>query len=122
MSEIELHADQELPGAQIHWTNGAGVLWDFSTGWTPTVKFCADSAPYTTVLSKTSGITLAATSPNYVIEFSISDLAAIAAVVPIGSKGRLFLAYVYNKRLSDNKDLVFRPGNPLQVTIYPAPT
>ena len=121
MTVISLYADQELPAIPIDWQDSAGATLDFSSGWTATVKVCAVSAPSTIILTKTSGITLAATNPNYLIEFTAADLATIVAALSPGTRGTAAFMYVYNRRTSDSKDAVFRPGNPITLHVWPAP-
>lgn len=121
MSTIEMYADQELPAIQIAWNDPDGTIRDFSSGWTATVKVVAPTAPATLILAKTTGITLAATSPNYTIEFTTADLATIVTAAPPGTSTSTVYALAYIRRDADSKDMVFRPGKPIVLRIYPAP-
>ncbi len=62
----------ELPDDAFEWTDAQGDVIDFSTGWTfqVTVGF-PDQDP---VLTKTDGITGAATSPNVTISWADGEL------------------------------------------------
>lgn len=120
--EFELMADQELPAIPLNWLDGARATIDFSTGWTANVKVARASAPLVTILPKTTGITLAATAPNYVIDWSIADLTTIIAAAPPGTLGVTILVYAYCKRTGDTKDREFRPGSPILGRVYPAPS
>lgn len=62
----------ELPDDAFDWTDAQGDLIDFSSGWTFSVEvgFPGQDA----VLTKTSGITGAATSPNITISWAAGEL------------------------------------------------
>lgn len=116
MSEWRMEVGQELPALPLVWLASDGSVIDFSTGWTFTVKISAASAPTTTLVTKTSGITGAATSPNVTIDWSTSELSGLM-VSPLGS---LFVVRVSARRTADDKDRVFNPGNPLKLRLFPA--
>jgi hypothetical protein len=101
--------------------DSAGAPYNFSTGWTGTVKVCLAATPTTVILSKTAGITLAATSPNFTFEFTAADMATIAPTTITNAGGVRYVAHVYARRTSDSKDMVFRPGNPITLRVLPAP-
>jgi hypothetical protein len=62
----------ELPDDAFDWTNAQGAVIDFSSGWTFTVEvgFPGQDAE----LTKTEGITGAATSPNVTIAWAEGEL------------------------------------------------
>lgn len=114
---IAYRADQELPSIGLQWLDRDGAIIDFSTGWTLTVKLALASAPNTIVATKSAGITGAATSPNVTIDWSTSDFTGLTPA----ATGTSYVAHVYARRNSDSKDRVFKPGTPIQITLYPAP-
>lgn len=107
-------ADQELPADAIDWLDGpTGATIDFSTGWTFTVKLCS-AGTKTAALTKTSGITGAATLPNVTIDWSTTDFVGITT-------GVIYDMYIYARRGVDSKDRVFNPDNPPSFTLAAAP-
>lgn len=84
----------ELESIDITWRQPNGTLYDFSTGWTFTVRVGTPGSA--ALLQKTSGITGAATAPNLVIAWSAAELDAI----PTGSYHLDVTA-----RIANNKDL-----------------
>ena len=117
---IEIYSDQELPTIPLDWRDRTGTTAAFASGWTATVKVCAASAPTTVVLTKTTGITLADTAPNYDIEFSVAELATLTTALSPTAAGVIALAYPYIRRSSDSKDNVF-PGAPIPFRFKLAP-
>lgn len=109
----EYLADQELPAIPVEWRDGTGALIDFSTGWTFTAKVCAATTPTTIALSKTNGITGAATSPNVLIDWTTTDFSALTPGAHI--------VQLYARRTSDSKDRVFRPAKPITFLLLAAP-
>lgn len=109
--------DQELPAIGVEWLDNTGTTIDFSSGWTFSLKLCASTAPSTVVATKTSGISGAASSPNVTIDWSTSDFSTLTAA----GSGTIYVAHLYARRTSDNKDNVFSPADPITVTLYPAP-
>lgn len=122
-TRYDLRADQELPALALEWKDRAGDVIDFSSGWTATVKVVTAAAPTTVIHTKTSGITLAATSPNYLIDWSASDMSTITAALTFTSTGPVrCLVYAYCKRDSDSKDRLFNPGDLPAMHVWPAPS
>ena len=122
MTAYAYRADQELPSYSIGWTDSAGAVLDFSTGYTATVKVALVSAPTTVILTKTTNITLAATSPNYVIDFTTAELATMetaAGTIPTG--GVECVVYAYCRRDSDSRDRVFKPGDEPRFRLHTKP-
>lgn len=111
--------DQELPSIQINWLDGTGATIDFSTGWTFTAKVVAATAPTTVLLTKTTGITGAASSPNVTIDWATTDFAGLAK----SDSGTRYLIWLYARRAADSKDRVFDPSgaSPLSFTLFTAP-
>ena len=62
----------ELPNYTVTWRDSAGAVIDFSTGWTFTAKLGipGDDA----IVTKTSGITGAATAPNLTVTWATGEL------------------------------------------------
>jgi hypothetical protein len=111
-------ADQELPAIPLNWVDGTGAIIDYSTGWTFTVKICLATAPTTTLATKTTGITGAATAPNVTIDWVTADFTGLTAA----AAGTSYVVHVTARRTSDSKDRVFNPGAPLKITLVPAPS
>lgn len=118
MTVYAYRADQELPSIPLVWKDGNGNLIDYSSGWTFSAKVCAASAPTTTLLTKSSGITGAATSPNVTISWSTSDFTGLTA----STQGTAYYVYVYARQTATSKDDVFNPASPLTITLFSAPT
>lgn len=107
---------QELPAMSFAWSDGTNTLIDYSTGWTFTAKVCAATASTTTLLTKTTGITGAATSPNVVIDWTATDFAALTAA----AAGTKYVVHLTARRTADTKDRVYNPGKLPEFTLYPA--
>ena len=112
MADLTYYNDQELPVATFDWSN-AGE--DFSTGWTFTVRLARTTARATTVLLKTTGITSTATSVT--VAWSTTDWSGLEAA----TTGTSYFVYLYARRTADSKDIEFRPGQPVTLTLYAAP-
>ena len=110
-------ADQELPVSTVEWLDNTGATRDFSAGWTFTAKVCAASAATTVLLSKTTGITGAATLPNITIAWSTTDFSGLSA----SETGAAYVCHLYARRTADTKDDVFSPGKPISFTLLTAP-
>lgn len=108
--------DQELPAIPLAWYDRNGALIDFSSGWTFTVKLAKAATPTTVALTKTTGITGAATDPNLLIDWSTSDWSALDA----DPQGTVYVVWVYARRNSDSKDRVYRPKTGFPITLLPA--
>jgi hypothetical protein len=109
VTAITLWSDQELPSTPFVWNDRDGNLVDFSSGWTFTFEVSLNG---TIVLSKTSGITGSASSPNVTVDWAVNELAALGAG---DYTGRLIA-----RRTADNKDRMF-PGR-LTLQVRAAPT
>lgn len=115
-------ADQELPALALEWLDRDGAIVDFSTGWTFTVKLSPAGDPGTVKFSKTTGVTGAATLPNLLVDWAVTDWAAlVAASGALPAAGRRYLVHVYARRTADTKDRVFSPEDPPVVLLLPAP-
>lgn len=109
--------DQELPALTVSWLDADGAVIDFSTGWTFTVKIALASAPTAVLVTKTTGITGAATAPNVTIDWSTTDWSTLTAT----ANGTAYVAHLYARRTADSKDRVFRPADPITFRLYAAP-
>jgi hypothetical protein len=118
---------QELPAMTFHWRehlNGAATptTIDFSTGWTGSVLLCSLDAPDTTLVTISSGITLAATAPNFTVDFTVTAWADLVTAwgktLPAGI-GAIFIARPNVRRNSDSKDRRFRPLEGKQFRLLP---
>lgn len=110
----EYRKDQELPGIAVSWYDRDGAIIDFSSGWTLTAKLCLRSTPATIALTKSSGITGAATAPNVTIDWSTTDFSSLTA------SPTEYVVQLYARRNSDSKDRVFKPGAPITIRLFPA--
>lgn len=114
MTVWQMEQGQELPARTIDWYDADGTPVDFSSGWTFTVKVSAIAAPTTTLVTKTSGITGAATVPNVTIDWSTSELSSLTAA------GARYVVRLIARRTADSKDRVFRPGDPIVLQLFSA--
>lgn len=79
---VEYTIGAELPDVAITWTDDNSAVIDFSTGWTFTVKVgLPDQAA---ALTKTTGITGAATAPNLTIAWAAGELDAVGSGAWLG--------------------------------------
>lgn len=108
--------DQEAPALTLTWKDYTGAVRDFSSGYTFTAKVALATAPTTIVLSKTTGITGAATAPNITVDWSTSDFSGLTA----DAAGTAYVVHLYARRTVDSKDAVFRPDSLPQFTLYAA--
>lgn len=108
-----MEVGQELPALPLNWLDADGAAIDFSSGWTFTVKIAAQTAPTTTLVTKTSGITGAASLPNVTIDWTTSELSSLTA------PGK-YVVRVIARRTADSKDRVFRPGDPIVLQLFPS--
>jgi hypothetical protein len=107
---LEYRLDQELAAIPLHWQDRDGDTRDLSTGWTVTVRVTANGDTSDLVLLKSAGITLAATNPNVLIEWTAADTSAIStALGTVPEHGTLTELHVYARRDADSKDDKF-PG------------
>jgi hypothetical protein len=98
MAAIEYEIGEELDDLKITWLDpledGSNIR-DFSSGWTFEFKLgVLDSAA---VLTKTTGITGAATAPNIIIAFAPEELVVAK---------NTYTGQLRARRTSDSKDLV----------------
>lgn len=114
---LPYRADQELPPIELDWADGDDQPYAFDTGWTAEVRICLASAPSAMLVSKTAGITLDDTFPNYVFEFSAGDWSGLDTPPETGT---LYVCHVYCTRDADSKADVFRPDKPIQILLLPA--
>lgn len=114
---FSFRTDQELPAITGIWYDNTGAVRDLSSGYTATVKIAPATAPTTVVLTKTSGITLAATAPNWTWSPTTTDWATlITAATTAGvdvptSAGTIYVLYLYLRRTADSYDAVFSEAN-----------
>jgi hypothetical protein len=107
---------QELPAMAFAWTDRTNTVIDYSTGWTFTAKVCTAAAPTTTLLTKTTGITGAATSPNITVDWTTTDLSALTAA----ATGTDYVVHLIARRTADSKDRQYSPGKLPTFTLFPA--
>lgn len=99
----------DLPDLTIAWRDSAGTLIDFSSAYTFVLKLGKPGAAAT--LTKSTGITGAATSPNITIVWAAA--AELNTISP-----NHYEAHLIATRTSDSKQRVF----PFGVTVNPAIT
>ena len=102
----------ELPDDAITWYDSNDNVVDFSAGWTFTAKLGAPASP--AVITKTTGITGAATSPNVTIAWTTAELSSLP------NQTATYALQVIARRTSDSKDRPF--PQPISFTILPAVT
>lgn len=106
MASVTYTAGAELPDLTLTWRDSAGVLIDFTSAYTFTVKVGVPGSA--AVFTKTTGITGAATDPNITIAW------ATTAELSTLTVGTTYTGQVIARRTSDSKDRYF-PGG---FTIY----
>lgn len=131
ISIVEYRVGQELPELSLEWLASDGTVAPLATGWTPSVRFALSDQPNDVIdaATVTSGITLADTSPNFVIAWSTtvwSDLVTAAGVtLPPGNSwfdgGTWFDLWPHLMRTGDSKDRPW-PGRPIRLRLRPAAT
>jgi hypothetical protein len=92
---VEYEIGEELDNLDITWLDADGNVRNLSSGWT--FEFKLGTEGKAALLTKTTGITGAATAPNVVIAWAVDEL-----VVPAGS----YRGQLRARRTSDNKDLM----------------
>jgi hypothetical protein len=114
LANVTFYNDQELPTTDLIWTQPDGTsLYDFSSGWTFSLRLARVTAPATTLLLKTTGITGASTSPNLSIAWSTSDWSGLEA----STNGTKYVGAVYARRTADSYDMAAN----ISVTLKAAP-
>lgn len=109
MPDFVYLTSQEYPSIRLVWKDGTGTVIDFSSGYTWTVILAQESEA---VLTKTTGVTGAATSPNVTINWGTGELDIAEGVYDL----------IVIARDGASKDRVFRPGNPPMMQVVEVPT
>lgn len=106
--------DQELPAIPIELLDSSGNVVDLSSGWSATAAKLVDDTN-TLVVSQIDNMTLAATSPNIVIDrWSAATLTTVATALGT-NRSAVYELRVYVKRSSDSADEVPMSTAPLRV-------
>lgn len=100
--------DQESPSFAVAWSDRDGNLINFSTDYTFELKLVNQSTGVV-ALTKTAGITGAATSPNVVAAWSTGELSIAPAVYRVHLTATI-----------GGADRMFRPGDEPRLTIVAA--
>lgn len=108
MAHVTYLAGCELPDTALTWYDSSDNLIDFSAGYTFTAKVGTPGS--TALITKTTGITGAATSPNVTIAWSTAELASLTAQAN-------YAIQVIARRTSDSKDR----GFPVAISLTVAP-
>ena len=119
MTPIE-HRVDELLTIELNWQDGTTI--DLSSGYTASVRIVRADAPTDLVVASTS-VTLAATSPNYVIALSPTNLADLVTAWggTLDTYGDVFRLEPRLIRTSDSMPIPWS-GRRVEVRLYPAPT
>src|SRR5258708_20220682 len=72
---VEYVNTADLPDLGVQWLDSASTIIDFHTGYTFTIRIGREGE--TALVTKTTGITGAATSPNIVIVWAAGELAVL---------------------------------------------
>lgn len=94
-SGYSYNTDTLLEDFAIEWTDAAGAVRDFSTGWTFELRLMQAEDPKVLVATKSAGITGASASPNVVIAWAAGDFNVLAPGEIVGE--------LYATRGSDSK-------------------
>lgn len=119
MTPIE-HRVDELLTIELNWQDGTTI--DLSTGYTASVRIVHVDAPNDLIYTAT-GVTLGATSPNYVIALSAANLDSVITAWgdTLGTYGDAFRFEPQLIRTSDSAKIPW-PGGRVEVRLYPAPS
>lgn len=109
MADFVYLTSQEYPSIHLCWKDGDDDIINFSSGYTWTVMLAQENQA---VLTKTTGVTGAATSPNVTINWGTGELDIDEGLYDL----------VVIARDGASKDRVFRPGNPPQLQVVNTPT
>ena len=101
---VTYRADQDVPSYPVEWKDRDGVLINFASGYTFELKLI-NQATGTIGLTKTTGITGAATSPNITAAWAAGELATVVVAAGVGTYE------VHLTATSSGADRMFRPGN-----------
>ena len=116
MADYTYVKDQELSSLAVAWYDYAGNLLDVSTGYTFMVKIAARDTPTTTIITKSTNITGAATSPNLLINWDVNAFSTLTAA------GAVYVLWIIATRTADGKHRVFSPENLPRFTLLTAPS
>jgi hypothetical protein len=108
MADFVYLTSQEYPSIRLVWKDGDGAVINFSSGYTWTVMLSQQNVA---VLTKTTGVIGAATSPNVTINWATGELDIAEGVYDL----------IVIARDGASKDRVFRPGNPPQLQVIEVP-
>lgn len=109
MAALEYIQGSDLPDLTITWKDSSQVLIDFSSGYTFNLKIGNPSS--TALITKTTGITGAATDPNVTIAWATSN--ELNTLEP-----GTYAAHLKATRASDSKDRYMT----FDITIHPGIT
>jgi hypothetical protein len=91
---VEYEIGEELDDLAVTWTDSSGAIRNFASGWT--FEFKLGVLGSAAVLTKTTGITGAATAPNVTISFAPEELVVAS---------NTYVGQLRARRGSDSKDL-----------------
>jgi hypothetical protein len=108
MSEWVYRQDAEIPSFAVEWRDGNGALINFASGYTFQVLLVNTSDAV--VLTKTTNITGAATSPNVTVAWPAGELNITPGVY-----------FLHLRATSATNDRFFSPGRWPKITIVATP-
>jgi hypothetical protein len=111
---VTYRADQETPSYPVEWRDRDGNLIDFSASYTFELKL-VNQATGTVGLTKTTGITGAATSPNITAAWAAGEL---ATAISVGGGAGTY--QVHLTATTSGADRMFRPGSEPLIKIMAA--
>jgi hypothetical protein len=109
---MTIYADREDPPWSIAWSDGQGVLRDFSGPYAFRVEFLTTRTKRV-FYTKTEGIAGADTSPNIVVSWAVGELA--------DKVGKFKLRLVARNTVT-NRESVFREGSLPSLLVLAPPT
>lgn len=124
---FSFRTDQELPAPCGNWYDNTGALRQLASGYTATIKVAPATSPTAIVLTKTTGITLANTAPNWTWAPTTTDWATLTSAATTAgvdvptANGTAYVIYVYLRRDADSYDAVFSESNLPTFTLRTAP-
>ena len=108
MTIIDYRSDAEDPPIDLEWTEDDGTVIDMSSA---TFEVKVVDRDGTTAFTKDSNITGASTLPNARIAWADGELASLSGYYVVNVKATI-----------SGRDRVFRPGDPIEINVTPAPT
>lgn len=111
-------AGDSLPAFTVTWKDASGNVRDLSSGYSAVAKLALATDPDTVLVTKSSGITLAATAPNVTVAWNAA--VDFASLTP-DAQGTDYVVWLTLTRSADSYKATFRPNDPPRITLRSTP-